>query len=118
MTAGPDGGASWPTPPGVEAASAPRRADVLGIVGTILGAVVTIPSVGIFLIGLAPEWNPIWWLLLPAIPALAVTGVIALLLGLAGLITARQRGGRFAFSLVAVVLGAAMTVPILLLLDS
>ena len=98
-------------------ASAPRRgrADVLGIIAVILALVGLAPSLAIFLIGLLPDMQMIFWLLIVTIPILGVGGVVALILGVIGIIVGVRRGTRNVWSVIGVALGILMLVPIGLL---
>jgi hypothetical protein len=102
------------TPYGDAAAPAPRRrrADVLGIVAVILALVGILPSLVIFLIGLLPEMQMIFWLLIVTIPILGIGGVIALILGAIGIIVGVRRRSRYVWSIIGVALGILMLVPI------
>jgi hypothetical protein len=102
--------------PGATAPAAPRRrADVLGIVAVILALVGLLPSLIIFLIGIAPEMQMIFWLLIVTLPILGIGGVIALILGVIGIIVGVRRGTKIVWSIIAVVLGILMLVPLGLL---
>jgi hypothetical protein len=108
MTGLPDVGAPAPAP-------TRRRADVLGIVAVILGLVGLLPSLAIFLIGLLPDMQMIFWLLIVTLPILGIAGVIALILGVIGIIVGVRRRTRYVWSIIGVVLGILMLVPIGLL---
>jgi hypothetical protein len=101
------------TPPPV---AARRPADVLGIVAVILSAVLLLPTLFVYLVGLIPEMNAIWWLGIILLPLLFVDGVIVIVLAVIGLIVAVRRGGRRVWSIVALGLGILMLVPALLVL--
>ncbi|KTS89082.1 hypothetical protein NS183_09455 [Microbacterium testaceum] len=101
------------TPPPV---AARRPADVLGIVAVILSAVLLLPTLFVFLVGLIPEMNAIWWLGIILLPLAFVDGVIVIVLAVIGLIVAVRRGGRRVWSIVALGLGILMLVPALLVL--
>lgn len=92
-----------------------RRVDVPGIVAVILGLVGLLPSLVIFLIGLMPDMQMIFWLLIVTIPILGIGGVIALILGVIGIIVGVRRRTRYVWSIIGVVLGILMLVPIGLL---
>ncbi|WP_251454873.1 hypothetical protein [Microbacterium sp. Marseille-Q6648] len=99
--------------PGATAPAAPRRrADVLGIVAVILALVGLLPSLIIFLIGIAPEMQMIFWLLIVTLPILGIGGVIALILGVIGIIVGVRRGTKIVWSIIGVVLGILMLVPL------
>jgi hypothetical protein len=96
------------TPPPVS----PRRpADVVGIVAVVLATVVILPSLFVFLVGLLPDMNAIWWLGLFLIPVVMVGGPVVVVVAVIGLIVAARRGGRRAWSIVALGLGILMLVP-------
>jgi hypothetical protein len=104
--------------PHADAAAPPaprRRADVLGIIAVTLGIVGLLPSLAIFLIGLLPDMQMIFWLLIVTIPLLGIGGVLALILGAIGIIVGVRRRTRYVWSIVGVVLGILMGVPIALL---
>ncbi len=92
-----------------------RRADVLGIVSVIIGVLGVLPSLVIFLIGLTPDMQMIFWLLIVTIPILGIGGVIALILGVIGIIVGVRRRTRYVWSIIGVVLGILMLVPIAVL---
>ncbi|MDQ1075916.1 MULTISPECIES: hypothetical protein [Microbacterium] len=99
------------------APASPRRpADVLGIVAVILAAVLAIPTLFVYLVGLIPEMNAIWWLGIILLPLLFGDGVIVIVLAVIGLIVATRRAGRRVWSIVALGLGILMLVPALLVL--
>jgi len=95
----------------------PRRpADVLGIVAVVLSAVLLVPTLFVFLVGLIPEMNAIWWMGIILLPLLFVDGVIVIVLSVIGLIVAARRAGRRAWSIVALGLGILMLAPAVLIL--
>ncbi|WP_438354864.1 hypothetical protein [Microbacterium sp. CJ88] len=98
-------------PPTAVAARSRRRADALGIVAVIVAGVVLVPALLVFLVGLIPSMNAIWWLGLFLIPLLAIAGVAALALAIPGIIVGARRGGGYALSITGTVLGALMLVP-------
>lgn len=108
MTGTPSAGAPAP-------ASRRARADVLGVVAVILGIVGLAPSVLIFLVGLLPDMQMIFWLLIVTIPILGIGGVIALILGVIGIIVGVRRRTRYMWSVIGVALGILMLAPIGLL---
>lgn len=91
------------------------RADVLGIVAVILGIVGLAPSLAIFLIGLLPDMQMIFWLLIVTIPILGIGGVVALILGVIGIIVGVRRRTRYVWSVIGAALGILMLIPIALL---
>jgi hypothetical protein len=92
-----------------------RRVDVLGIIAVVVGLLGLLPSLVIFLIGVMPEMQMIFWLLIVTIPLLGFGGAIAVILGIIGIIVAVRRRTRFVWSIIGVVLGILMLVPIALL---
>lgn len=97
------------TPPPVT----PRRpVDVLGIVAVALAALLLAPTLVIFLIGLIPSMNAIWWYVILLMPLLAVAGAVVLVLAVIGIVVAVRRRGRMVWSIVAVVLGILMLFPV------
>jgi len=95
----------------------PRRpADVLGIVAVVLSAVLLVPTLFVFLVGLIPEMNAIWWMGIILLPLLFVDGVIVIVLSVIGLIVAARRAGRRAWSIVALGLGILMLAPAVVIL--
>lgn len=92
-----------------------RRADVLGIVAVVLAALVILPTLFVFLVGLIPAMNTIWWLGFFLLPLLLVGGPVVMILAVIGLVVAARRGGRRAWSIVALGLGILMLVPPVLL---
>lgn len=92
-----------------------RRVDVLGIIAVVVGLLGLLPSLVIFLIGVMPEMQMIFWLLIVTIPLLGFGGAIAVILGIIGIIVAVRRRTRFVWSIIGVVLGVLMLVPIALL---
>jgi hypothetical protein len=95
-----------PPPP----APASRR-DVLGMIAVVVGAAGLLPGLLVFLVGLIPSMNAIWWLGLVLIPLLAVLGVAALVLGVVGIVRAARRHGRFVLSVIGLVLGLVLVAP-------
>lgn len=93
-----------------------RPFDVLGLVAAILSAVLLVPTLFVFVVGLVPEMNAIWWLGIILLPLLFVDGVVVILLSVVGLIVAARRAGRRAWSVVALGLGILMLVPALLVI--
>lgn len=111
-----DEGDDMTTPAPMPAPARPRRRlDVLGLIAVIVAALVLLPSLAVFLIGLIPEMNAIWWLGIVLLPFLAIAGIIALVLGVIGVIVAVRRGTRFALSIIGGVLGILMLVPLALI---
>jgi hypothetical protein len=104
-------------PNSIAATSAPARRpfDVLGLIGVIVGGLGVLPALLVFVIGLVPEMNAIWWLGIVLIPLLGITGLIALVLGVIGVVVGVRRRGRYVMSIVAIVLGVVSAAPISLL---
>lgn len=96
------------TPPPV---AVRRPADVLGIIAVCVSAVVLLPTIAVFLVGLIPAMNAIWWLGIVLLPLLVLDAVVVLLLAVVGLIVAARRAGRREWSIAALVLGILMLVP-------
>ncbi|MEZ3155754.1 hypothetical protein AB1K56_02395 [Microbacterium sp. BWR-S6Y] len=93
-----------------------RPADVLGIIATCVAGVLIVPTLGVYLLGLIPEMNAIWWLGIILLPLLFLDGIVVVLLAIVGLVVAARRAGRRAWSVTALVLGILMLVPALLIL--
>lgn len=70
------------------------------------------PSLLVFLIGLIPEMNAIWWFGIILIPFLGVAGIVAVVLAIIGVIVAVRRGTRFVLSIIGGVLGILLLLPI------
>ncbi|MEN2738762.1 hypothetical protein ABCS02_13305 [Microbacterium sp. X-17] len=93
--------------------AAPRRGvDILGLTAVIVGAVGLVPGLLVFLVGLIPSMNAIWWLGLIILPLMAVVGIVTLLLGLIGIWIASVRRGRWVLSAIGVVLGIIQVLPV------
>ncbi len=82
----------------------------------LLSAVLLVPTLFVFLVGLIPEMNAIWWMGIILLPLLFVDGVIVIVLSVIGLIVAARRAGRRAWSIVALGLGILMLAPAVLIL--
>lgn len=120
MTAGYGPGYGQGYGPGYAAmpASQPVRKkgfDILGLIAVIIAMIGLMPTLFVFLIGLIPEMNAIWWLLVALIPMLGIGGALVLLLAIIGLIVGITRKRRFGLSIAGIVLGLMMLVPIGLL---
>lgn len=104
-------------PNGITAASvaARRPFDVVGLIGLVVGALGLLPALTVLLVGLIPEMNAIWWLGLVLIPLLGITGVIALGLGVIGVVVGVRRHGRYTLAIIAIVIGLVSVAPISLL---
>ena len=106
--------------PGYAAMLAPQPVrkkgfDILGLIAVIIAMIGLMPTLFVFLIGLIPEMNAIWWLLVALIPMLGIGGALVLLLAIIGLIVGITRKRRFGLSIAGIVLGLMMLVPIGLL---
>jgi hypothetical protein len=97
------------------APSARRPFDVLGLIAVIVALIVIIPTLAVFLIGLVPEMNAIWWLGIVLIPALALAGAVALILAIIGIVVGASRRSRYVLSVLGAVLGILMVLPIVAL---
>lgn len=119
MTAGYGPGYGQGYGAGYAAMPAPQPArkgfDILGLIAVIIAMVGLVPTLFVFLIGLIPEMNPIWWLLVALIPMLGIGGALVLLLAIIGLIVGITRKRRYGLSIAGLVLGLLMLVPIGLL---
>lgn len=91
--------------------AARRPFDVLGLIAVIIALIALIPTLAVFLIGLVPEMNAIWWLGIVLIPALAIAGAVALILAIIGIVVGASRRSRFVLSVIGAVLGILMLVP-------
>lgn len=103
--------AGYPVPP----PAVRRPYDVLGIVAVCLGGIALIPGLLVFLVGLIPSMNAIWWLGIILIPLLGIAGAVVIALGVIGVIVAVRRGAPPAFSITGIVLGVILVAPIALL---
>lgn len=81
----------------------------------ILGIAGLLPSLAVFLFGLLPDMQMIFWVLIVTLPILAFGGVIALVLGVIGIIVGIRRRTRYVWSIIGVVLGLLMVAPIAVL---
>lgn len=120
MTAGYGPGYGQGYGPGYAAMPAPEPVrkkgfDILGLIAVIIAMIGLMPTLFVFLIGLIPEMNAIWWLLVAVIPMLGIGGALVLLLAIIGLIVGITRKRRFGLSIAGIVLGLMMLVPIGLL---
>lgn len=89
-----------------------RPVDVLGIVAVCVAGAVLLPSLFVFLIGLIPSMNAIWWLGIVLLPILAMAGAVAIVLGIIGVVVGVRRRTRYVLSIVGGVLGILMIAPI------
>lgn len=89
-----------------------RPRDVIGIVASALAAVVLLPALSVFLLGLIPELNAIWWLGIVIIPILGLAGGLAAIAGVVGVVVAVRRGARPLWSIIALAMALVMLLPI------
>lgn len=101
-----------PIVPDPQAAPARRPLDALGIASVSVASVVLLPSLLLFLVGLIPSMNAIWWLGIMLIPPLGIAGLLAVILGIVGVLIAVRRSGRSLLSVIGIVLGVVAIVPI------
>lgn len=95
------------TPPPPDA----RPVDVLGIVAVVLAALVLVPVLAVFLIGLIPEMNAIWWLGIVLLPVMTVIGALTIVLAILGIVLRSRRRLPAVPSIVGLVLGILLIVP-------
>ncbi|MFG6279149.1 hypothetical protein [Microbacterium sp. 5K110] len=88
-----------------------RATDSLGIVAVILAAFVLLPVLMIFLIGLAPGMNAIWWLGIVLLPIMAFLGIVALVIGAVGIVRRVRRHRTPVLSIVGAGLGLLLVLP-------
>ena len=117
MTAGYGPGYGQGYGPGYAAMPAPQPVrkkgfDILGLIAVIIAMIGLMPTLFVFLIGLIPEMNAIWWLLVALIPMLGIGGALVLVLAIIGLIVGITRKRRYGLSIAGIVLGLMMLVPI------
>lgn len=101
-----------PRPTDGKAAAERVPRDSLGLIAIILASIVYTPALVVFLIGLIPDLNLIWWTGILIIPLLAVVGVIVLILAVIGIVIGVRRHGRYILSIIGVVLGVLAIAPI------
>ncbi|MFJ4038557.1 hypothetical protein ACIPVB_10770 [Microbacterium sp. NPDC090007] len=89
--------------------------DLLGIIGVAVAALVILPTGAVFVVGLIPEINAIWWLGIVILPLLLLVGAVVVVLAIVGIVLGRRRRGRTAFSIAALRLGILMLLPMVLL---
>lgn len=90
-----------------------RATDVYGIVAIILAAFILLPSLMIFLIGLAPEMNAIWWLGIVLLPIMGFLGLVALVVGIVGIVLRVRRHRNPVLSIIGAGLGLLLILPVL-----
>lgn len=117
MTAGYGPGYGQGYGPGYAAMPAPepmrkKGFDILGLIAVIIAMIGLMPTLFVFLIGLIPEMNAIWWLLIAIIPLLGIGGALVLILAIIGLIVGITKKRRYGLSITGIVLGVMMLVPI------
>lgn len=96
------------TPPPPDAR---RPVDVLGIVAVVLAALVLVPVLAVFLIGLIPEMNAIWWLGIVLLPVMTVIGALTIVLAILGIVLRSRRRLSAVPSIVGLILGILLIVP-------
>jgi hypothetical protein len=89
-----------------------RPLDVPGLIAVIIAGAALVPGLLVFLIGLIPEMNAIWWLGIVLLPILGFAGAIAVVLGIVGIVIGPRRGSRVVLSIVGIVLGVLTIAPI------
>ena len=90
-----------------------RAADALGIVAIILAALILLPALMIFLIGLSPEMNAIWWLGIVLLPIMAFLGGAAVVIGVIGVVLRVRQHRNPVLSIIGLVLGVLLVLPML-----
>lgn len=89
-----------------------RATDVLGIVAIILAAFILLPALMIFLIGLAPEMNAIWWLGIVLLPIMGFLGLVALIVGIVGIVLRVRAHRTPVLSIIGTALGVVLVLPL------
>jgi hypothetical protein len=101
------------THPPVPTSVAPKRPlDIPGLIAVIIAAIALIPGIVVFLIGLIPEMNAIWWLGIVLLPLFGIAGAVAIVLGIVGAVLGARRRSRYILSIVGIVLGVLTIAPI------
>lgn len=95
-----------------------RASDGYGIVAIILAAFILLPALMIFLIGLAPGMNAIWWLGIVLLPIMAFLGLVAAIVGGIGIVLRVRAGRRPTLSIIGLALGILLILPALWVLFS
>ena len=95
-----------------------RASDGFGIVAIILAAFILLPALMIFLIGLAPGMNAIWWLGIVLLPIMAFLGVVIVVVGTIGIVLRVRAGRRPTLSIIGAALGILLVLPVLWVLFS
>jgi hypothetical protein len=95
-----------------------RASDGFGIVAIILAAFILLPALMIFLIGLAPGMNAIWWLGIVLLPIMGFLGLVAAIVGAIGIVLRVRAGRRPTLSIIGAALGILLVLPSLWLLVS
>lgn len=93
-------------------APARRPIDIPGLIAVIVAGIALLPGLAVFLIGLIPEMNAIWWLGIVLLPLLGFAGAVAIVLGIVGIVLGARRGSRSVLSIVGIVLGVVTIAPI------
>ena len=88
-----------------------RASDGFGIVAIILAAFILLPALMIFLIGLAPGMNAIWWLGIVLLPIMAFLGLVAAVVGTIGIVLRVRGGRRPTLSIIGAALGVLLVLP-------
>ena len=90
-----------------------RRARAgFGIVAIILAAFILLPALMIFLIGLAPGMNAIWWLGVVLLPIMGFLGLVALVVGIVGIVLRVRQQRNPVLSIIGTALGAVLVLPV------
>ncbi|KZE42439.1 hypothetical protein [Microbacterium sp. T32] len=95
-----------------------RASDGFGIVSIILAAFILLPALMIFLIGLAPGMNAIWWLGIVLLPIMAFLGLVIVIVGTIGIVLRVRAGRRPTLSIIGAALGILLVLPVLWVLFS
>ncbi|WP_022879384.1 hypothetical protein [Microbacterium sp. B19] len=95
-----------------------RASDGFGIVAIILAAIILLPALMIFLIGLAPGMNAIWWLGIVLLPIMAFLGVVIVIVATIGIVLRVRAGRRPTLSIIGATLGVLLVLPVLWVLFS
>ncbi len=95
-----------------------RATDALGIVAIILAAFILLPALMIFLIGLAPGMNAIWWLGIVLLPIMGFLGLVAVAVGAIGIVVRVRAHRSPILSIIGAALGILLVLPSLWVLFS
>ena len=66
----------------------------------------------IFLIGLAPEMNAIWWLGIVLLPIMGFLGLVALIIGVVGIVLRVRQNRNPVLSIIGASLGVLLVLPV------